>query len=108
MYDYCHRELLKRNVAMVDETRIQVLNEEGRRAQIKSFMWLSRRGEDGLPAIILYGYSPTRSGSRAKEFLEGYSGYLETDGYQGYNHLLGIRGADPPILYRRRSQRKTV
>ncbi len=25
------------------------------------------------------------------EFLEGYSGYLETDGYQGYNNLPGIR-----------------
>ena len=44
------------------------------RAQTQSFMWLFRSGEDGLPAIILYGYSPTRSGSHAREFLEGYSG----------------------------------
>ena len=54
-------------------------------------MWLFRSGEDGLPAIILYGYSPTRSGSHAKEFLEGYHGYLETDGYQGYNSLSDIK-----------------
>ena len=85
MYDYFHRELLKRRFAMADETRVQILKEEERRAQTQSFMWLFRSGEDGLPAIILYGYSPTRSGSHAKEFLEGYSGYLETDGYQGYN-----------------------
>ena len=91
MYDYFHRELLKRSFAMADETRVQVLNEEGRRAQTQSFMWLFRSGEDGLPVIILYGYSPTRSGSHAKKFLEGYSGYLETDGYQGYNNLPGIR-----------------
>lgn len=65
MYDYFHRELLKRSFAMEDETRVQVLN------------------EDGLPAIILYGYSPTRGGSHARKFLEGYSGYLETDRYQG-------------------------
>ena len=91
MYDYFHRELLKRSFAIADETRVQVLNEEGRRAQTQSFMWLFRSGEDGLPAIILYGYSPTRSGSHAREFLEGYSGYLETDGYQGYNNLRGIR-----------------
>ena len=51
----------------------QVLKEEGRRAQTQSFMWLFRSGEDGLAEIILYGYSPTRSGSHAKEFLEGYS-----------------------------------
>ena len=55
MYDYFHRELLKRSFAMADETRVQVLNEEGRRAQTQSFMWLFRSGEDGLPAIILYG-----------------------------------------------------
>ncbi len=91
MYDYFHRELLKRSFATADETRVQVLNEEGRRAQTQSFMCLFRSGEDGLPVIILYGYSPTRSGSHAKEFLEGYSGYLETDGYQGYNNLPGIR-----------------
>lgn len=70
---------------------VQVLNEEGRKAQSQSFMWLFRSGEDGYPALILYGYSPTRSGSQAKEFLEGYSGYLETDGYQGYNSLPGIK-----------------
>ena len=48
MYDYFHRELLKRGFAMADETRVQVLNEEGRRAQTQSFMWLFRSGEDGL------------------------------------------------------------
>ena len=91
MYDYFHRELLKRSFVMADETRVQVLKEEGRRAQTQSFMWLFRSGEDGLAEIILYGYSPTRSGSHVKEFLEGCSGYLETDGYQGYNSLPGIR-----------------
>ena len=91
MYDYFHCELLKRSFAMADETRVQMLKEEGCRAQPQSFMCLSRSGEDGLSVIILYGYSPTRSGSHAKEFLEGYSGYLETDGYQGYNNLQGIR-----------------
>lgn len=81
MYDYFHWELLKRSFAMADETRIQVLKQEECWAQTQSFMWLFRSGEDGLPAIILYGYSPTRSGSHAKEFMEGYHGYLETDGY---------------------------
>lgn len=91
MYDYFHRELLKRSFAMADETRVQVLKEEDRRAQTQSFMWLFRSGEDGLSAIILYGYSPTGGGSHAKEFLEGYHGYLETDGYQGYNSLPDIK-----------------
>ena len=33
IYDYFHRELLKRRFLMMDETPIQVLKEEGRRAQ---------------------------------------------------------------------------
>ncbi len=76
---------------MADETRIQVLNEPERRAESQSFMWLFRSGEDGLPPILLYGYSPTRSGDHAAEFLNGFQGYLETDGYQGYNKVPGIK-----------------
>ena len=68
MYDYFHRELLKRNFAMADETQVQVLKEEGRRAQTQSFMWLFRSGEDGLPEIILYGYSPTRAAATQESF----------------------------------------
>lgn len=91
VYDYFHRELLRRSFAMADETRVQVLNEPERRAESQSFMWIFRSGEDGLPTILLYGYSPTRSGDYASEFLDGFQGYLETDGYQGYNKVPGIK-----------------
>ena len=90
VYDYLHRELLKRKFLMADETTVQVLNEPERSARSKSYMWLYRTGEDGLPTIILYGYTPTRSGANAGEFLTGFTGYLATDGYQGYNKVSGI------------------
>lgn len=64
-------------------------------------MWLFRSGEDGLPAIILYGYSPTRNESPAREFLEGYHRYLEINGYQGYNGLPGIKRCSCWALIRR-------
>ena len=55
-------------------------------------MWLFRSGEDGLPPIVLYHYTETRARYNAVDFLDGFSdGYLETDGYQGYNNLSGIR-----------------
>lgn len=76
LYEYCHRLLVQRNFAMADETPVQVLKEEGREAAAKSYMWLFRSGEDGMPAIILYHYAPTRSGDTASEFLEGFHGYL--------------------------------
>lgn len=91
MYDHLHKELLKRQFLMADETTVQVLKEPDRTPQNKSYMWLFRSGEDGLPTIILYGYTPTRGGYNAGEFLEGFCGYLETDGYQGYNKVSGIK-----------------
>ena len=90
-YDYLHRELLKRKFLMADETRIQVLHEKERKAETDSFMWLFRSGEDGLPEIILYKYTETRAKFNAAKFLEGFQGYLETDCYQGYNNLPGVR-----------------
>lgn len=91
MYEFFHRRLVMREFLMADETRVQVLKEPDRAAETTSFMWLYRSGEDGLPVIILYGYSPTRAGDNASEFLKGFKGYLETDGYQGYNKVPDVR-----------------
>lgn len=91
MYDFFHRKLLERTFLMADETRLQVLKEAGRSAESDSYMWLFRSGEDGLPSIILYWYTQTRARYNAEAFLSGFEGYLETDGYQGYNNLPGIK-----------------
>src|SRR5215469_7582320 len=47
-------------------------------------MWLARGGPPGKP-VVLYEYRETRAAYHAKRFLEGYSGYLQTDGYEGYD-----------------------
>jgi transposase/uncharacterized coiled-coil protein SlyX len=91
LYDYFHHKLLERSFLMADETRIQVLKETGRSAESDSYMWLFRSGEDGLPPIILYWYTQTRAKYNAEAILSGFEGYLETDGYQGYNNLPGIK-----------------
>ena len=89
MYEYLHRKLLKRRYLMADETPIQVLKEEGRRPQSKSYVWLVRTGDDGELPIILYNYTPTRAGSNAAAFLTGADPgyYLMVDGYKGYNKV---------------------
>ena len=81
---------------MADETPLQVLHEEGRRVQTKSYMWLFRSGEDGGVPIILYKYSPTRAGDNAVEFLQGSKGYLMCDGYSGYNKVVYTDLSVPP------------
>lgn len=93
VYDYFHRELLKRQFLMADETPVQVLKEPGRRPQSKSYIWLMRSGEDRLPAIILYHYTETRAGEHAAGFLDGIGEgvYVMVDGYSGYNKLKNVR-----------------
>ena len=92
LYRYFRKELLKREFLMADETRVQVLKEPERRAQSQSYMWLVRSGEDGQPPIIIFGYTQTRARYHIEKFLSGYpGGYLETDGYQGYNNLKNIK-----------------
>jgi len=50
-------------------------------------MWVYRRGDPQSPALI-YQYQPSRSGQIPLAFLKGYKGYVQTDGYSGYD-LLG-------------------
>ena len=75
---------------MVDETTVQVLKEPGRNPATDSYMWVFRSGEDGDGTIILFAYSPTRNGDNAVSFLKGFSGYVMTDGFSGYNKLKDV------------------
>ena len=67
-----------------DETRIQVLKEPGRPATSDKFMWVTLGGLPDQPSV-LFEYDPSRSGDVPLRLLEGFTGYLQTDGYAGYN-----------------------
>lgn len=79
-------EVVAGPVINIDETTLQVLQEPGRAATCKSYMWVFRRGSPGK-TILIYQYHPTRAGDAAAEFLRGYAGYVQTDGYAGYDFL---------------------
>lgn len=87
IYEILHEELLKREVIHADETTCQVLREEGKTAQSTSYMWIYTSGTDGLPGIVMYEYQPGRGGIYPQEFLSGFHGLLQCDGYQGYNKV---------------------
>ena len=89
VYDALHEQLLERQVLHADETTLQVLHEPGKKAQTKSYIWLYRTSGDTEHPIVLYEYQPDRKGGHAERFLEGFSGYLHADGYQGYHKLPG-------------------
>lgn len=70
-----------------DESHLQVLREKGRKAQSKSWMWLFVGGPPDKKAVYFH-YDPGRDSDVPKEFLSGFSGYLQTDGYKAYNTAL--------------------
>ena len=87
LYETLHKLLLKAEIINADETELQVLREPGRKAQTKSYMWLYRTGNYAEHPVVLYEYQPGRGSKYPLNFLSGFTGYLQTDGYVGYDAL---------------------
>jgi len=100
IYNRMHEILITRDIVQADETKLQVIKEQGRSATTDSTMWLYRSGSLHSvigPPVVLFDYQTTRAGYHAKEFLEGFGGYdpitntivvkkyLITDGHDGYD-----------------------
>ncbi len=83
--------LLAYDILQMDETPVQVLKEPNKTAQSKSYLWVQRGGPPGQP-VILYDYDPGRGASVPKRLLAGFAGYLQTDGYDGYNAVVVVNG----------------
>ena len=82
--------LMSCNYIQADETTLQVLKESNKKAQSKSYLWL-RISQDGNP-VVLMNYSANRAGSTAESLFNGFKGYLQTDGYPGYNSVAAKEG----------------
>lgn len=67
-----------------DETPLQVMNEPGRKNTSTSYMWVYRSARPDQK-VILFDYRETRQALWPKEILKGFQGYLQTDGYKGYD-----------------------
>ncbi len=85
-------KLLKKEVKtgsyiQMDETPLQVMGEEGRPDISKSYMWLAKGGPPETP-IVYYNYQETRKAAFVKDFLDNYSGFLQSDGYKGYDSAI--------------------
>jgi transposase len=87
VYDSLKKHLLSETVLHADETTVQVLREEGRAAQTKSYEWVYRTGAFAGHKISVYDYRMTREQAHVQAFLKDFKGFLHTDGYQAYHNL---------------------
>ena len=80
-------DITSSNYIQCDETPIQVLKEENKKATSKSYMWVYGRASPKEKPIIMYEYDSTRSGRVPASLFEEFEGYLQVDGYDGYNQV---------------------
>ena len=85
--------LLDGSLIHMDETVVQVLKEKDRSPTSNSYMWVQTGGPPDTP-VVLYDYDPSRSSRVPVRLLEGFNGYLMTDGYDGYNALERTEGIE--------------
>ncbi len=78
------RELLRSGPKLqIDETTVQVLKEPGRDNTTKSYVWVARGGPPETP-VLVYRYEPSRGAWVPADIIGDYQGYVQTDGYEGY------------------------
>ena len=84
--DLLKERLLQNEYIQADETTLQVLKEKGKKASAKSYIWLGR-GEDRYKVVYMH-YANNRNAQTPADLFCGFNGYLQTDGYSGYNKLV--------------------
>jgi transposase len=94
LIELMHRQVRAGPLIQMDETPVQVMKEPGRANTSKSYVWVIRGGAAEHP-VLLYQYHPSRSARVPLSYLEGYQGYLQTDGYSGYDDA----GSQPGIVH---------
>ena len=77
-----HEHICQQPLIHMDETTVQVLEEPGKPAQSKSYMWCMGHFKD-KPAVI-FDYDPSQSQSVPERLLNHEVKAIMTDAYQGY------------------------
>jgi transposase len=79
-----HDELIASNYLQVDETTMQVMDEPNRKNSSTSYMWVYTNHRPDKK-VVLFDYQQSREGQWPKQILKDFKGYLQTDGYKGYD-----------------------
>jgi transposase len=87
LYVALRQVLLSQGRIHGDETTVQVLKEEGRKAQDTSYMWVYRSAEDNEQPVVLFDYQTGRGQVHPKAFLGDYAGTIMTDGWPAWRTL---------------------
>jgi len=97
------KDLKSSTKLFMDETTAPVLD-PGRGKTKTGYLWALARDDRGWggkdPPGVIFNYAPGRSGKHGEDFLVGFNGILQVDGYAGYKRLArpARTGGNPLVL----------
>ena len=89
LYDELKKQVLAVDYIQVDETTLPVINKQSHKA-VREYLWMVRAVTSGL--VFFHYDDGSRSQETARNLLEPFKGYLQSDGYAAYNVFEGKKG----------------
>lgn len=84
LYEVLKSQSLQSDYLQVDETPHPVQDKNVKGKTHRGWLWVYRSVKKRL---VLFDYQPGRASKWPKEILKNYNGFIQTDGYAGYNEL---------------------
>jgi transposase len=85
LYEHQFQKLILKKYLQVDETTLKVLENHQKKAQCHlGYFWVYN---DPISGQVLFKYERGRDAKFPEEVLQNFAGYLQTDGYSGYDAL---------------------
>ena len=93
LYDHLLQDTLAQGYLQADETPIKVLESQKKGSCHQGWYWVYHAPITGT---VLFDYQPSRSRAGPEGLLDGFKGYLQTDGYAAYKKI-GARTQVTPL-----------
>ncbi len=84
LYEALKKEILKTNYLHADETPIRVLDKNKSGKSHQGYYWVY---QNSIDKIVIFDYQEGRGREGPSQVLQHFEGYLQTDGYQVYDHF---------------------
>jgi transposase len=84
LYDHLRRNILASHYLQADETGIKVLDSEKNGSTHQGYLWAYR---DVISNLVLFEYQRGRNKEGPAKMLKDFTGFLQTDGYAGYEQF---------------------
>lgn len=91
LYNLMKDQVIEYDVSACDATTLQVLDEPGRKAETKSYMYCMRGGGPGKE-VVLYEYNDREHKKFVANWFAGFQGYLHVDGDNFFEDLPEMPG----------------